>query len=96
LSHSLLHLHTFVYLPATDVQPSTTPQQTSEAGSPNITAIATSTSTAPLSTSTSGRSKVFCYCFGSAWMHFGFLNSLQKLATLRLPLIRQCHSWKIE
>ena len=75
LSRSLLYLHTFVYLPATDVPPTTTPQLTSDAGSSTITTIATGTgtSTTSISTPTSGRSKVFRYCFRSAWMHFGLI-----------------------
>ena len=68
-------LHTFVYLSAAGVLPTTTTQLATAAGSPNNTAIATDTSTTSISTrpTPSGRSKVFCYCFGSAWIHFGFI-----------------------
>ena len=61
LSPSLLYLHTFVYLPANDVPPSTTKQQTSLPGSPTNTARTTGANERSICTSctSSGRGKVF-------------------------------------
>jgi len=50
-SHTFfLYLNIFVYLPATDVPPTTTTQLATAAGSPNHTAIATDTGTTSIST----------------------------------------------
>ena len=86
LSHSLLYLHTFVYLPATEVPPATTPQQTTDAGSPTNTAITTSANERSINTS-SGRSKVCCYCFGSDWSNSALLTVDEKLQLCKSSLV---------